>query len=58
MISEIVNISCLGSEAAWAFIKIIERLGWCFDWEDENTMVVNIPAADKCMFDFLTAGFN
>lgn len=57
MISEIININCLGSEAAWAFIKMIERLGWCFDWEDENTIVINIPVEDEYMFDFLTAGF-
>lgn len=56
MISKIMNISCLESEAAWAFIKIIERLWRCFDWEDENTMVINIPAEDEYMFDFLTAG--
>lgn len=58
MISEIVNISYLGSEAAWALIKIIERMGWCFDWDDETTMVVNIPAEDEYIFDFLTVGFN
>lgn len=58
MISEIVNISCLGSEAAWALIKIIERMGWCFNWDDETTMVVNIPEKDEYMFNFLTAGFN
>lgn len=53
MITKRLNLSVLNEEGQRDCMKIVERMGWCYDYIGEDTYLVNVPIEDENLFYFL-----
>lgn len=53
MVTKKLNLSVLNEEGQRDCMKIVERMGWCYDYIGENTYLVNVPIEDESLFYFL-----
>lgn len=53
MVTKRLDLSFLTEEGQCDCMKIVERMGWCYDYIGEDTYLVNIPIEDESLFYFL-----
>ena len=53
MVTKRLNLSVLNEEGQRDYMKIVERMGWCYDYIGEDTYLVNVPIEDESLFYFL-----
>lgn len=53
MVTKRLDLSFLTEEGQRDCMKIVERMGWCYDYIGEDTYLVNIPIEDESLFYFL-----
>lgn len=53
MVTKRLNLSILTEEGQRDCMKIVERMGWCYDYIGEDTYLVNVPIEDESLFCFL-----
>ena len=58
MVTKRLNLSALNEEGQRDCMKIVERMGWCYDYIDNDTYLVNIPIEDENLFEFLDMCLN
>lgn len=53
MVTKRLNLAVLNEEGQRDCMKIVERMGWCYDYIGEDTYLVNVPIEDENLFYFL-----
>lgn len=53
MVTKRFNLSVLNEEGQRDCMKIVERMGWCYDYIGNDTYLVNVPIEDESLFYFL-----
>lgn len=53
MVTKRLVLSILTEEGQRDCMKIVERMGWCYDYIGEDTYLVNVPIEDENLFYFL-----
>lgn len=58
MVTKKIDVSCFNKEDLYSVMKVLSRMGWCFDYHDtDGEIVVNVPIEDEELFDFLDIYF-
>lgn len=52
MVTKTFNINSVAKAFQPSVFAMLNRLGWCYDLEDDGTVVVNVPFEDKDFYDF------
>lgn len=53
MVTKRLDLSFLTEEGQRDCMKIVERMGWRYDYIGKDTYLVNVPIEDESLFYFL-----
>lgn len=55
MITKYLEVSSLSLDHEFYLIEIMQRLGWCFEYNTENRIyTINLPIDDEPLYNYLT----